>query len=80
MLFMDIFTWKSEERDEVFKRGDTEKIPEGVKVLGDYIDIGGGRTFRLVDVADSDAFLAMTSFWTDLGSKELVPVIKAEEK
>ena len=56
-----------------------EKIPEGVKGIGEWIDIGGCRAYRLVEVADPKLLFAMTSFWIGFGSKELVPVMASEE-
>ena len=32
MLFISVFTWEPEKRDEVVKRRKTEKIPEGLKI------------------------------------------------
>ena len=79
MLIMDIITWEPARAEEVLKHRVEEKIPEGVKVIGEWVDIGGGRAYRLVDVADPKLLLAMTSFWIGFGKKELVPVMEAEE-
>ena len=79
MLIMDIITWESSETQAVIKRRAEEKIPEGVKVIGEWVSIGGCRAYRLVDVADPRLLLAMTSAWVGLGKKELVPVMETEE-
>ena len=79
MLIMDIITWEPEKTETVIKRRVEEKIPEGVKVIGEWIDIGGCRAFRLVDVADPGILFAMTSAWFGFGKKDLVPVMGAEE-
>jgi hypothetical protein len=79
MLIMDIITWETARAEEVLKHRVEEKIPQGIKVIGEWIDIGGCRGYRLVEVADPKLLFAMTSFWFGLGKKELVPVMGAEE-
>lgn len=79
MLIMDIITWEPDKAEAVLKRSLEEKIPEGIKVLGEWVDIAGGRAFRLAEVADPKLLVAMTSFWFGFGKKELVPVMESEE-
>ena len=79
MLIMDIIIWEPDNTDAVIKRRVEEKNPEGIKVVGEWIDVGGGRAFRLVEIADPKLLFAMTSVWFGLGKKELVPVMGAEE-
>jgi len=79
MLIMDIITWEPTRSEEVIKRRAEEKIPQGVKVIGEWVDMGGWRAYRLVEVADPKLLFAMTSFWIGLGKKELVPVMEMEE-
>ena len=79
MLIMDIITWEPARSEEVIKRRGEEKIPEGIKVLGEWVDIAGGRAFRLAEVPDPKLLFAMTSFWIGLSKKELVPVMEGEE-
>ena len=79
MLIMDILTWEPDQAQAVIKHRGEEKIPEGLKILGEWVDIAGGRAFRLVEVPDPKLLLAMTSFWIGLGKKELVSVMGSEE-
>ena len=79
MLIMDIVTWEPERAEEFMKHLAAEKIPQGIKVIGQWGDLAGGRGFRLVEVADPRALLAMTSFWSGLCKKELVPVMATED-
>jgi len=79
MLIMDIFTWEPAKAEEVTKLKAAEKIPEGIKLIGEWIDLAGGRAFRLVEVPDPRLLVAMTSVWFGLGKKELVPVMAAED-
>lgn len=81
MLYMVIFTYEPEKRDEILKRR-LEKgplVPDGVRMLGEWSAIAGGRVFRLIDVSDPAAALAGFRAWTDLGKGEAVPVIETEE-
>jgi hypothetical protein len=79
MLIMDIITWEPDKAEAVIKRRVEEKIPDGIKVIGEWVDVGGGRAFRLVEITDSKLLFAMTSVWGGLGKKELVPVMDSEE-
>ena len=83
MMFMTVFTYPPERRDEVIKRriDKGSMIPEGVKSLGEWSDMGGGRVFRLTDVATDDlkVLLAASRAWNDLGKVELVPVVETEQ-
>ena len=79
MLLMDILTWKPARAEEIIKHKGEEKIPEGIKIIGEWIDLGGNRAFRLVEVPDPKLLFAMTSFWIGFGKKELVPVMTTED-
>jgi hypothetical protein len=79
MLIMDIATYEPDKAEDVIKRRMEEKIPEGVKLIGEWLDIAGGRAYRLVEVADPRLLFAMTSFWIGFVKKELVPVMGTEE-
>jgi hypothetical protein len=76
---MCIFTWAPEKRDEVVKRRTTEKIPEGIHMVGEWSDLGRGRVFRLFHAANSNVILEMSFAWKDLGEAEIVPVVETEE-
>ncbi len=81
MLFMTIFTYQPERRNEVIKRR-LEKgalVPQGMQVIGEWSDIGGGRVFRLVSVDDPVAAVTAAGAWSDLGKYEIVPVMESEE-
>ncbi|QCQ21592.1 DUF3303 domain-containing protein [Desulfoglaeba alkanexedens] len=77
MLFMAIFSYAPEDRDEVIDRrlGGLEK-DVGVEMQGEWFDVTGHRVFRLFE-ADDEAHLAASVFqWTDLGVAEIVPVME----
>jgi len=80
MLFMNIFTWEPEQRNEVIKRRmQGPALPEGVKALGEWVEIGGGRVFRLIDIPDAKLALAGALAWTDIGKLQMIPVMDSEE-
>lgn len=77
MLFMNIYTWKPEQRNELLKRRMEKGIAlsEGVKLVGEWTDLGGGRGFLLFESSDPKACMASTMVWSDLMKMEPVPVI-----
>ena len=84
MLYMTIITWEPPQRDAVAKRFATlgPKHPAGVKVLGHWVDVNGGRAFELTDwpPAVDPKILVETSFASnDLCKIESVPVMPAGE-
>ena len=81
MLFMVLTTIEPEKRDEVMKRRLEKGLmaPEGLKVLGEWQAIAGGRAFLLCEVEDPKAGLAAAAAWSDLIKMESVPVIETQE-
>lgn len=79
MLFMDMWTWEPEKRDEVERRAAEWKSPEGMKVINEWIDLTGGRVFLLYEVDDPGVLLAANANWTDIAKVETVPVMDVEE-
>ncbi len=80
MLFMGIFSYSPEDRNEVIKRGLGSGAKEqGVEVKGEWFDISGHRVFRLFE-ADDEVHLAASVFnWSDLGIAEIIPVMETEK-
>jgi hypothetical protein len=81
MLYMTVYTFGLEKRDEVTRRRaeNGPMVPRGMKVLGEWTSIEGGRVFRLVEAGDPGALFAATYAWSDLGKVEHVPVMETEE-
>ena len=81
MLFLIIYTWEPERRNDVIKR----RIEQGpllsgeAKIIGEWSAMAGGKIFRLVEITDALAALAASRAWTDLGNAEMIPVIATEE-
>ena len=81
MLFMSIYTFEPGKRNEIIKRR-TERgtaLREGVKVIGEWADLGGGRGFLLIEAEDPKVLMAGTLAWSDLMEIQSVPVIQTEE-
>jgi hypothetical protein len=81
MLFMSIYTYQPGQRNEIIKRR-LERgtaVPEGVKVIGEWTDIGGHRGFMVFEAQDPKVIMGTTLAWSDLLEFEIVPVIETEE-
>ena len=79
MLFMDIWTWEPEKREEVRKRWSEYKYPEEIKLVGEWLDITGNRIFVLYEVDDPRVMLAANDIWLDIARVDSVPVMEAKE-
>jgi len=81
MLFMSIYTFEPAKRNEIIKRRMERgtALREGVKVIGEWTDLGGGRGFLLIEAEDPKVLMAGTLAWSDLMEIESVPVIQTEE-
>ncbi len=83
MLYMTILTWDPDKRDAVLER--VKKLGlqhEGMKVIGTWVDVHGGRSFQLCDVPrdyDPKLSLKLNFAWNDLVSIEDVCVMDATE-
>jgi hypothetical protein len=81
MLFMVIFKWEPDKRNEVLKRRMEQGAlsPPEIKILGEWVALQGGRSFRLVQTDDPGAVMKATMAWADLGKLEIFPLIETEE-
>ena len=81
MLFMCLWSYKPDQRDEVVQRR-LEKGPmrtEGVKEIGEWSALQGGRGFTLVEAEDPVEILTSLRAWTDKLEIEIVPVIETDD-
>ena len=81
MLFMTTYTFKAGQRNEVIKRRLERGIQarEGLKVIGEWIYLGGRKGFMLFEANDPKVVMGMAMAWADLMKFEIVPVMEAEE-
>jgi len=83
MFYMDILTWDPDKRDAVLERVKEIGLEhEGIKVIGTWVDVLGGRAFQLTDIPhdiDPKLNLKANFAWNDIVRIESVPVMDAME-
>jgi hypothetical protein len=81
MLMMSVFTWEPDKRDAVIKRRAEKGMlaPAGMKVIGEWADVSGGRVFRLSEVKDEKTAMAATLAWDDLGRLDFATVMATDD-
>jgi hypothetical protein len=82
MLLLDITTFELENSVKVFKRWEQvegEGSPEGLKVINQWFDAGGGRIITVYEVESIKDYVAHNFSFTDLCHVEVFPVVGAEE-
>ena len=79
MLFMSIFTFPPEKRDAVIRRRAEKGPMSRGKIIAEWMTIGGGRVFGVVEVDNPSLMLQEVMAWTDLGQTELVPIMTSED-
>ena len=81
MLFMGITTWTPEQRNEVVKRAKEKgsMIPEGIKLINEWIDVTGGKSFALFEANNSNDILAWIYAWSDIIKFEATPVMESKK-
>ena len=79
MLFMDIWTWEPDKRDEIERRASEWKFPEGIKEHGYWIDLTGRHVFCLYEVEDPKALLGANHYWTDIARVKSFPMMEMKD-
>lgn len=82
MLLLDITTFDPENTMELFKRWEqVEKTgsPNGLKVINQWFDAGGGRVITLFEVETVKDYITYNLPFTDLCKVDVFPVIDAED-
>ena len=78
MLFMCLLTWEPEKRDLV-RKAFAEPGSQTGKTIGVWSDIGGCRSFRLLEGDDPKAMVAASNLYNDIATVEIIPVIETQE-
>ena len=80
MLFINVFTYKPEEKGRNRKEI-CRKVTDGHrdKLIGEWVVIGGGQIFRLFEADDPKAMTISSLAWSDLGETDFMPVMASEE-
>ncbi len=82
MLLLDITTFDPKNTIELFKRWEKVEsmtFPDGLKVINQWFDAGGGRVITLFDVESVKDYLAYNLPFTDLCQIDVFPVIEADD-
>ena len=80
MLFMSIYTYEPDKRDEVLKRrAEGLYTPEGAKRVGQWSSTAGGRVFTLFELDNPLIAAQWAHAWNDLGKFEIYPVVDTDE-
>jgi hypothetical protein len=81
MLFMNIYTFEPGQRDAIIKRRmeNGTLLSEGVKVVGEWTDLGGGRGFMVCEANDHKAIMTSAMKWDDLMKEEIIPLLDTKE-
>ena len=81
MQFMTTWTFKPEHNSQAAGRfKETGGLaPAGVKMIGRWHDVAGGRGFALAEADDPVAMSKWCRQWADLLSFEIVPVLTDEQ-
>ena len=81
MLLMATDTWETGRRDEIFKRlvEKGQMIPDGVKILGQWADVCGCRSYTLCETDDAKVLATWGLNWNDLIKTEIAIVMDAED-
>lgn len=82
MLLMDITTFKPENGTELLRRWEqlvSLEFPEGLKVINQWFDAGGGRAITLYEIETIQDYMAYNFPFTDLCEVEVFPVIEASD-
>ena len=79
MLFMDIWTWEPDKRDEIERRASEWKFPEGIKELGYWLDLTDRHAFCLYEVEDPKVLLGANHYWTDIAKVKSFPVMEMKD-
>jgi len=81
MLFMNVYSWDLEKRDEVITRR-LEKgmmVPEGVKILGEWTGVGRNKGFMLFEADDPKLISQFNLAWNDILKTDMHLVLDTEK-
>ncbi|MDD3043537.1 MAG: hypothetical protein PHV51_04750 [Methanosarcinaceae archaeon] len=78
MIFLDIVSWEPKDTEAVGKCYEDYEFPEGVKVIDEWIDLMGCRTFVIYEPEDEEAYIASNLPFMGLCRFETIPVMRAD--
>lgn len=77
MRLILIGTWDPQNRDKIVnKRMEEGRLaPEGITILGEWLDVSGGRSIWLIDADSARECFKWSLHWSDLCHFEIFPVV-----
>lgn len=81
MLFMNLYSWDNEKRDEVITRR-VEKgtmAPEGVKILGEWTAVGRNLGVLICECDDPTQLSQFNLAWSDILKSDIMLVLDTEK-
>lgn len=79
MLFMSVYSYPPENREEIInRRAEGLFIPEGAKLHGQWSALAGGTVFTLVEASDPLVVVQCFQGWNSLGEVEMFPVMDTD--
>ena len=76
---MDIVSWEPEDNARVGEIFSTYEYPEGMKVIDEWTDLSGCRSFIIYETNDPEAYIASIQPFMDLCWFETFPVMRSGE-
>jgi len=80
VLFMVIEHYRGNV-EAIYRRAEEagRMLPDGVRYLDSWVDVGMSRCFQLVSAADPALLARWTARWADLVDFEIVPVVTSAD-
>lgn len=79
MLFMDIITWEPKDSLKVAEFYANYEYPKGIKVIDEWTDLTGYRTFVIYETDDEKTYAASVFPFIGLCRFETFPVMKMDK-
>ncbi len=79
MLLMDIITWEPKDSEKVAEFYANYEYPKGIKVINEWTDLTGYRTFVIYETDDEKTYAASVLPFIGLCRFETFPIMKLDK-
>jgi hypothetical protein len=79
MLLMDIITWEPKDSLKVAELYESYEYPKGIKVIGEWTDLTGYRTFVIYETDDEKTYAASVLPFMGFCRFETFPIMKLDK-
>ena len=79
MLLMDIITWEPKDSLKVAELYENYEYPSGIKVIGEWTDLTGYRTFVIYETDDEKTYAASVLPFMGFFRFETFPIMKLDK-